>query len=176
MKINTDSLVGIGICVLGLLGVGYALGAHSQMKAMCDKLDTSIDKLANDAEIDIPTRMIDQAVQRAVDRESGYAVKRATDAIINDVKHEIAEKVSAVVNSQYDTISDGVTSQIAKNVAKIDESRLKKEVVQKAKEQIAEKFDGKLDDLLEEFNGNLQNVGRIYKSIAKSFSKEDIQL
>ena len=48
------------------------------------------------------------------------------------------------------------------------------EVVQKAKEQIAEKFDDKLDDLLEEFNGNLQNVGKIYKSIARSFSKEDI--
>ena len=26
----------------------------------------------------------------------------------------------------------------------------------------------------EEFNGNLQNVGKIYKSIARSFSKEDI--
>ena len=34
--------------------------------------------------------------------------------------------------------------------------------------------DDKLDDLLEEFNGNLQNVGKIYKSIARSFSKEDI--
>ena len=66
-----------------------------------------------------------------------------------------------------------MTDQIAKNVARIDESKLKKEVAQKAKEQIAEKFDGKLDDLLEEFNGNLQNVGRIYRSIAKSFSKED---
>ena len=69
---------------------------------------------------------------------------------------------------------DGVADQIAKNVAGIDESKLKKEVVQKAKEQIAEKFDDKLDDLLEEFNGNLQNVGKIYKSIARSFSKEDI--
>ena len=46
--------------------------------------------------------------------------------------------------------------------------------MQKAKEQIAEKFDDKLDDLLEEFNGNLQNVRKIYKSIARSFSKEDI--
>ena len=33
-------------------------------------------------------------------------------------------------------------------------------------------FSHKLDDLLEEFNGNLQNVGKIYTSIAKSFTKE----
>lgn len=46
------------------------------------------------------------------------------------------------------------------------------EVVEKAKKQIADEFDDKLDDLLEEFNGTLQNVGKIYTSIAKSFSKE----
>ena len=87
-----------------------------------------------------------------------------------DAKREIESRVGTAVKAQYDAISDGVADQIAKNVARIDESKLKKEVVQKAKEQIAEKF----DDKLEEFNGNLQNVGKIYKSIARSFSKEDI--
>lgn len=170
MRINADSFVSVGICILGLVGVGYAIGVHSKMKVMCDRLDTSIDNLANNTEIDIPAKVIDQAVQRAVDRESYSAVKRATD----DVKREIEARVGAAVKEHYDAISDGVTDQIAKSVAKIDESRLKKEVVQEAKEQIADKFDDKLDDILEEFNGNLQNVGKIYKSIAKSFSKEDI--
>lgn len=119
MRINADSFVGVGICILGLVGVGYAIGVHSKMKVMCDRLDTSIDNLANNTEIDIPAKVIDQAVQNAVERESYSAVKRAT-------------------------------------------------------EEVAEKFDDKLDDLLEEFNGNLQNVGKIYKSIARSFSKEDI--
>ena len=170
MKTNLDSFVGVGICVLGLVGVGYAIGVRSRMKSVCDKLDITIDRLANDTDIDIPDKIIDQAVQRAVERESYNAVKRATDEVTCDIKQEIESRVGAAVKQQYNIISDGVTDQIAKNVAKIDESRLKKEVVQKAKEQIAEKF----DDKLEEFNGNLQNVGRIYKSIAKSFSKEDI--
>ena len=174
MKLNADSFVGVGICILGLLGVGYAIGVHSKMKTVCEKLDTSIDRLANDTEVDIPAKVIDQAVQRAVDRESYSAVKRATDEVMDDVKREIESRVGAVVKEHYDAISDGVTDQIAKNVAKIDEGRLRKEGVQTAKEQIAEKFDDKLDDILEEFNGNLQNVGKIYKSIAKSFSKEDI--
>ena len=64
MKLNTDSFVGVGICILGLLGVGYAVGVHSRMKAVCDKLDTSIDRLANETEVDIPAKVIDQAVQR----------------------------------------------------------------------------------------------------------------
>lgn len=185
MRINTDSFVGIGICILGLVGVGYAIGVHSKMKVMCDRLDTSIDNLVNNTEIDIPAKVIDQAVQKAVERESYSAVKRATEEVMADAKRameevmadakrEIESRVGTAVKAQYDAISDGVADQIAKNVARIDESKLKKEVVQKAKEQIAEKFDDKLDDLLEEFNGNLQNVGKIYKSIARSFSKEDI--
>lgn len=44
MRINTDSFVGIGICILGLVGVGYAIGVHSKMKVMCDRLDTSTDQ------------------------------------------------------------------------------------------------------------------------------------
>ena len=54
---------------------------------------------------------------------------------------------------QYTAISDGVTDEIAARVARIDEAKLRKEVVEKAKKQIADKFDDKLDDLLEEFNG-----------------------
>ena len=155
MRINADSFVGIGICILGLVGVGYAIGVHSKMKVMCDRLDTSIDNLANNTEIDIPAKVIDQAVQKAVERESYSAVKRATEEVVADAKREIESRVGTAVKAQYDAISDGVADQIAK-------------------EQIAEKFDDKLDDLLEEFNGNLQNVGKIYKSIARSFSKEDI--
>lgn len=174
MKLNSDTLLSFGVFGLGLVAIGYAVGIHSCMKAVADKLDTSIDKIANDTEVEIPSKLIEQAVQKAVDRESYTAVRRATDVVVNGLKKEIGDQVSTAVKASYDSIADGVTSEIAKNVAKIDEARLKREVVTKAKEQIAEKFDDKLDDILEEFNGNLQNVGKIYKSIAKSFSKEEI--
>lgn len=165
MKLNSDTLLSFGVFGLGLVAIGYTIGVHSRMKAVADKLDT---------EVEIPSKLIEQAVQKAVDRESYTAVRRATDVVVDGLKKEIGDQVSTAVKASYDSIADGVTSEIAKNVAKIDEARLKKEVVAKAKEQIAEKFDDKLDDILDEFNGNLQNVGKIYKSIAKSFSKEEI--
>lgn len=40
--------------------------------------------------------------------------------------------------------------------------------------KIADKFDDKLGDVLDEFNGNLKNVGRIYNYIAKSITKEEL--
>ncbi len=173
MKINSDSLLGFGVFGLGLAAIGYAIGIRSRMKVVADKLDTSIEKIANETDIEIPSKVVDQAVQRAVDRESYTVVQRAVGDMADKLKKEIEDRVSTAVRARYDSIADDVTAEIAKNVAKIDESRLKKDVIAKAKEQIAEKFDDKLDDVLAEFNGNLQSVSRIYKSIAKSFSKED---
>ena len=107
MRINADSFVSVGICILGLVGVGYAIGVHSKMKVMCDRLDTSIDNLANNTEIDIPAKVIDQAVQKAVERESYSAVKRATEEVVADAKREIESRVGTAVKAQYDAISDG---------------------------------------------------------------------
>ena len=59
--------------------------------------------------------------------------------------------------------------ETAKKVAKIDISSLKKEVVKKAKEAVAEKFDDSLDEVLSEFKDNLGNVAKIYQSIASVF-------
>lgn len=55
--------------------------------------------------------------------------------------------MNAEVERQYTAISGGVTDEIAARVARIDEAKLRKEVVEKAKKQIADKFDDKLDDL-----------------------------
>lgn len=126
MKLNSDSLFSFGVFGLGLIAIGYAIGVHSRMKAVADKLDTSIDKIANDAEVEIPSKLIEHAVQKAVDRESYTAVRRATDVVVESLKREISDQVSTAVKASYDSIADNVTSEIAKNVAKIDEVRLKK--------------------------------------------------
>lgn len=47
MRINADSFVGVGICILGLVGVGYAIGVHSKMKVMCDRLEEFNGNLQN---------------------------------------------------------------------------------------------------------------------------------
>ena len=45
---------------------------------------------------------------------------------------------------------------------------LKQDVVKKAKEDVAKKLDSHLDGILDDFNQNLGNVSKIYKSIAES--------
>lgn len=90
--------------------------------------------------------------------------------VISKIKSDIHSEVSSVVSDERKKISEKVTDTIAEEVSKIDEDELRKDVVSKAKEQIAAKFDNKLDDILEDFNSNLSNVSRIYRSIAQTIS------
>lgn len=169
---SLELIVGIGIVLAGMTGIGYAIGTRSKMNNLCEKLDMSINSLANDIPVDIPEKMVSKAIESAVQREVAAAVKKAADEVVAAAERDIRREVNIEVERQYTTISDGVSDEVANRVARIDESKLRKEVIEKAKKQIADKFDDKLDGLLEEFNGNLQNVGKIYTSIAKSFSKE----
>ena len=41
MKLNSDTLLSFGVFGLGLVAIGYAVGIHSRMKAVADKLDMS---------------------------------------------------------------------------------------------------------------------------------------
>ena len=90
--------------------------------------------------------------------------------VINKIKTDIHSEVSSAVSDERKKISEQVTDKIAEKVSKIDEDELRKDVVNKAKEQIAAKFDNKLDDILEDFNSNLSNVSRIYRSIAQTIA------
>ena len=163
-------IFGFGMMVAGLIGVVYGLGVHCKMKKLCEKLDTTIDDLSNDVPIDIPKEVIDQAVERAAERRARYAVDNAAADIISKMKSDIHSEVSSAVSDERKKISEKVTDTIAERVSKIDEDELRKDVVNKAKEQIAAKFDNKLDDILADFNSNLSNVSRIYRSIAQTIA------
>ena len=62
--------------------------------------------------------------------------------------------------------------ELTNQIKRLDIKDVEQEVISKAKEAVAEKFDRRLDGLLDEFNANLNNVQKIYSSIAKSMSKE----
>lgn len=71
-----DNFVGLLGVAFGLVGIGYAMGTHSKMAKISEKLDRSIDDLAGSTPIDIPSGMIERAVEKAVAAEAKQAVGR----------------------------------------------------------------------------------------------------
>lgn len=161
-----DNFVGLLGVAFGLVGFGYAMGTHSKMAKISEKLDRSIEDLASNMPIDIPSGMIERAVEKAVAAEAKQAVSKAMDAAIVAVKRDIHKQVTDAVESEYSNIKGTVLEELVTEASKIDAKRVRADVERTAKEIALEKFDDNLDDILKKHNDELENVTKIYKAIA----------
>lgn len=159
-------LTGAAALVVG----GVAM--YMKLDGIARKLDTSIVELSRKSKLDVDASIVEKAVQLSVDREVGYMVTSAANAIVRDTSADMRVKVDRAVNSVYKDVTDAVSKEVAKRVANLDMGALTAEVRTEAKEAILEKFDGNLDTILQDFNSNLTNVSKIYESIAGTVAKK----
>lgn len=168
------SAVAVGI---GLLGIGYALGQHKKLDDISTKLNKTIKAIAEESEIEIQDSIVDTAIQQAVDRAVSdtvdTAVAKATRKIERDIETDIHAQVSREIKLQYSDIKKNVAHEVEKKISRIDIDDLKAEIVEKAKEAAAEKLESSMDDILEQFKGNLENMAKIYKSISEAFPTQN---
>lgn len=170
MKNNALTIVvGVSGLVLSALGVGYGLGQRKKLADISDRLDRSIDDLSKDIKIDIQDEVIETAVANAAERESRKAVQKAISDIIASISTSMRNQVTTEISRQKENIKDDVTVEIKRQVARLSIEDLKDSVVEQAKKEASDKLQSSMDDILENFNNNLSQVGKIYQSIAQSF-------
>lgn len=158
--------------VIGGASIAYNIYLHGKINVAGKNLDASIENLADRTPVDISDQIIEQAVRRAVDREVSIAIRNASDATIAGIRKDIEREVRVAVTDSYTDIRKSVGDEISKQVANLNIDKLKNEVKDKAKDLVIEKFEGNLDTMLEDFNKNLENVSKIYGSIAESMTKK----
>jgi len=149
-------------------GVSYLGYLHNRINKIEDMITVAVNDISETVEVSISDEMLETAMQRAVDREVRFIAK----GIKLEVDREIRSEVKKSVCSSANDIKASVKTEIERQVKNIDISDMEREIVSQAKEAVADKFDRKLDNLLEEYNENLQNVKKIYGSIAKSIAKD----
>lgn len=168
---KNNEIIRILFGIAGLIGIGYAIGTHTKLAKVSERLDRSIDEIANNMEFDIPEELVNKAVEKAVEAEAKRAVELATRESITALKREIHSQVSTTVNNEYGNLKDSVLREIVTEAAKIDVTRIRRDVEKAAKEAALKKFDDNLDDILEKFNDNLSNTSKIYSSIRETLTK-----
>jgi hypothetical protein len=168
------------MCISGKFGIaGIIIGAVSVVASMTssillnrkinkvgDVLSLGIDQIVNDMPIDVPKAVINNAISIVVDREVRNAVKQTTEEARGMLRRDIHDRVEFQIKEEYSSIRTSVTDEVAKQVANIDMAPLKREVRERAKTMIIDKFDDNLESMLEDFNKNLSNMKKIYESIA----------
>lgn len=166
MSINLETVGKVISVVAAVGGAVVAVISQKQLKETADLIGESVEGLKDLTKDDIQDEVIEAAIRSAAEEKVAIIAGHVYETVKSETLLRTRGKVQEMTETLYASISDEVTKQIASEVAKIDQVKLKKDVEAKAKAMIVSKFDGQLNDLLTEYNRNLENVGKIYQSIA----------
>lgn len=175
---DSEKIIGCICGIVGLFGIGYAIGASSKLKSVSDAVNKSIDSIIADGKVDIPKEMINETIQNnvkeMVETTARWKVNDACNKAVREVEtslfNKISESAENAVKQAYKSMEIDAKEKIAKELRNIDVSDLKNEVKEEAAQLVKDKLSSQMDDILDTYNANLMNVQNIYSSIAKSMS------
>lgn len=156
-----------GVFAVGaVIGLAYASDCREQTKRVCEKVSKKIDEISDDFEVDIPDSVVTKAVKKAVDDQVGIRVRSKIDSLEHDIKQEIQQRLETAVKDNLELIEKSMASRIDAEVSRTDMAELKRQVKRDATIKLSQKLDSDLNDILERYNSNLDNITEIYSSIA----------
>ena len=175
---DSEKIIGCICGIVGLFGIGYAIGASSKLKSVSDAVNKSVDSIIADGKVDIPKEMINETIQNNVKEmvktTARWKVNDACNKAVREVEtslfNKISESAENAVKQAYKSMEIDAKEKIAKELRNIDVSDLKNEVKEEAAQLVKDKLSSQMDDILDTYNANLMNVQNIYSSIAKSMS------
>lgn len=175
---DSEKIIGCICGIVGLFGIGYAIGASSKLKSVSDAVNKSVDSIIADGKVDIPKEMINETIQNnvkeMVETTARWKVNDACNKAVREVEtslfNKISESAENAVKQAYKSMEIDAKEKIAKELRNIDVSDLKNEVKGEAAQLVKDKLSSQMDDILDTYNANLMNVQNIYSSIAKSMS------
>ena len=150
----------IGLCVLAGASVIAAVYCHRQMKKTVKLVSKAAEGVAELTVVDIQHDIVDMAINNAANREVGRVVNRAVHNVEDEMIHQTQKYVRDAVKESYGKLSKTVSDAIAREAAKVDSNQIMEDATEKAKEMLLERFDGKLDGLMSDYQRNLDNVGQ----------------
>ena len=175
---DSEKIIGCICGIVGLFGIGYAIGASSKLKSVSDAVNKSVDSIIADGKVDIPKEMINETIQNnvkeMVETTARWKVNDACNKAVREVEtslfNRISESAENAVKQAYKSMEIDAKEKIAKELRNIDVSDLKNEVKEEAAQLVKDKLSSQMDDILDAYNANLMNVQNIHSSIAKSMS------
>ena len=110
--------------------------------------------------------MVAKAVEKAVNNQVGLRVQSKIDILEHDIKQEIQQRLETAVKDNLELIEKNMASRIDAEISRNDMAELKRQVKRDATIKLSQKLDSDLNDILERYNSNLDNITEIYSSIA----------
>ena len=155
--------------VLAGVSVAAAIYCGKKLKDVMGVVNSAVTDVFSLTYIDVQQAVVDKAVEKAAQNAAGKAVKATEGLMTTMVERAVS---NAVVNAK-EPLKQAVTEKMAREIAMIDKSELTDAIEESAKAMILEKFEGRLDGIAADFSRNLENVGKIYQSIAETMQPKN---
>lgn len=179
MSILNLSTETVNKILIGVLGAGCVAGGISVARTnkRLRDIGVTVRDIREKTNVEIAQSLVDKAVREAVEKKSASAVSRAVEEVKYDIQRTTRDVIEARTKETIEQMESECRGRVADTLRQkaenVDISALRKDVRDDARKAVAERFNGELSDILEEFNGNLQSVSRIYSSIAGTIAGQD---
>lgn len=156
-------VIAIGSLVVSGVSVAYSIISGKRYKALCDRLNKSIDDLCDkDLDIDISETVVNEIIERKVTEQLNASVPRVEQLIANTFSIKLRDEVKREIDSQYADIKTDVRREIKEQIGRIDIGDAKKHVIADAKDEAArmfrEEYRYRMDELVEDASSEVKNI------------------
>lgn len=174
---NRNYIIGGVVAAIGGLCIAIpSIVLGKKVNKLTEELDglkkSVVNDLSGKIDVDVPNEYIEAAVDKAVERETKDRIRLLTLDATADIKKDIHKQVSKAVEDAYSDVRGEVKRELLNQVGDVSVDRIRREVIDEAKEKAAKQFDKDLETVLEKHNRELDKVTEIYSSIAKSMRGE----
>lgn len=153
--------------VISFVGITvYSIATTKKLNRLANKFGIAVDQISNVSEIDIPQHVIDEAMNQAVQKAADKQVRIAATAITNSISADMRKEIKVLVDDASKDLKRDVEDEMRRQVKNVDISDIKKDVVKELKESAEKRMNEELDDIIEKHSDQLESISRIYKSIA----------
>lgn len=154
--------------VIATVAIGISGYLAWRLKKLGDKYEQAIDTIANDIDVNVDNEIINEAVKKAVDRETASQVDTACQRAIRLVQDDIAHEVRKAVDTEKDHIKEDTKKAIEKKLDNIDISEARKEVISDAQKMVADKLEEDTRVIKNTYEASIKNVAKMCEEMISS--------
>lgn len=171
-RFNLDGFGILGI-VGGLASLGWAAYQtykHDKLdREVRDKLAMSLDSIASKSAIDVEKSIVDNAIERAVEKKTDAAAAEGVAAVKADMHGEITKRVKHAVEEKYKDLSEAVAEKLAEQVESISEDALANRVIPRVEDKLMKRGESMLqkvqDTQMQELKKSMDFIGGVKNAI-----------
>ena len=169
-KSEIVQLVLTGISFVGFIGTAiYANTNNMRMRKVSDKLGVAVDHIIDEADIQIPQRIMDTAMEEAVKKAAKNQVNASAISISADIKDDMCRDIRKRVADCTKTMEDDIRNEYRNRVKNLDLDDIRDQVITEVSNKSMKMVKNGIDDIIDRHNEKLDAAVKVYESLEERF-------